>query len=333
MRWGVALCTAAGAMESAFAHVRESVITPQNWLSSWSWDPGIVLSLVLLGGFYAFGQYRLASRRQRNTAVRSWQIGCFWLGYLSLILALDSPLHKLGEVLFSAHMTQHELLMVLAAPLLALGRPLIVFLFALPLSLRIRLGRLTQGSAIRKVWELLSSALVVWLLQAFTLWIWHLPSLYQATLENEAIHALQHTMFLGSALLFWWTLLHGRHGRLGYGAAFLYIFTTFLHTSLLGALITLAGTIWYPVYKGRTIPWHLTSLEDQQLGGLIMWVPSCLILIVVGLALFTAWMGEAERRQRLSSFSQSFLEEEKLVSSESSLEPGIEEAGESRQSA
>jgi cytochrome c oxidase assembly factor CtaG len=87
------------------------------------------------------------------------------------------------------------------------------------------------------------------------------------------------------------------------------------------------------IIKGRTIPWHLTSLEDQQLGGLIMWVPSCLILIVVGLALFTAWMGEAERRQRLSSFSQSFLEEEKLVSSESSLEPGMEDAGESRQTA
>jgi cytochrome c oxidase assembly factor CtaG len=130
--------------------------------------------------------------------------------------------------------------------------------------------------------------------------MWHIPALYQATLDNELIHALQHICFLGTAVLFWWTLIHGSYGRLGYGVAFLYVFTTAVHTSVLGALMTFAQRIWYPIYDGRTAPWHLTPLQDQQLGGLIMWIPSGTVFLVVGLAMFAAWLGESERRGKLS---------------------------------
>jgi cytochrome c oxidase assembly factor CtaG len=97
-------------------------------------------------------------------------------------------------------------------------------------------------------------------------------------------------------LLFWWTLIHGRHGRLGYGAALVYVFTTAAHNSVLGALLTFAPHSWYRTYVASTAAWSLTPLEDQQLGGLIMWVPAGVILLVIGLALFAAWMGECERR-------------------------------------
>lgn len=127
--------------------------------------------------------------------------------------------------------------------------------------------------------------------------------LYEATLDTGWIHALQHICFLGTALLFWWTLVHGRYGRIGYGAAFVYVFTTALHTSILGALMTFTQRVWYPIYEGRTSAWNLSPLEDQQLGGLIMWIPSGLVFLVVGLAMFAAWIGESERRQRLSGFA------------------------------
>ena len=227
-------------------------------------------------------------------------ITSFAAGWLTLLIALISPLHQLGSVLFAAHMSQHELLMLIAAPLLVLGRPLVPFLFAFSPEWRISIGRITKLKSLNAVWKKLTQPLSVWLLHGFTLWIWHLPSLYQATLESDFIHALQHISFLGTALLFWWTLIYGRYGRMGYGTAVLYIFTTGVHSSILGALLTFSHNVWYPIYDGRTIAFGLKAIEDQQLGGLIMWVPSGMVFIALGLALFAAWLGESERRLEYS---------------------------------
>ena len=106
----------------------------------------------------------------------------------------------------------------------------------------------------------------------------------------------QHLSFFISALLFWWALIHGPQGAMGYGAAVLYLFTTSVHSGVLGALITLAGSVWYPSYVGLTSSWGLTPLEDQQLGGLIMWIPAGLVYVVAGLALFAGWLREADVR-------------------------------------
>jgi len=148
----------------------------------------------------------------------------------------------------------------------------------------------------RGTWIAISSAGAAWVIHAVALWIWHAPSLFEAALHSEAIHAVQHLCFLGSALLFWWTLIHGRHGRLGYGAAVVYVFTTAAHNSILGALLTFAPRAWYPTYASTAQNWSLTPLQDQQLGGLIMWVPAGVVLLIVGLALFAAWLGESQRR-------------------------------------
>jgi cytochrome c oxidase assembly factor CtaG len=134
------------------------------------------------------------------------------------------------------------------------------------------------------------------MIHAAVLWGWHAPALFQATLHNEWVHAAQHISFLGSALLFWWALIHGRRGAGEYGLAVLYLFTTAIHSGLLGALLTFARSVWYPDYIGRTESWGLTPLEDQQLGGLIMWVPACLVYIAAGLVLFAKWLQESERR-------------------------------------
>ncbi len=123
-----------------------------------------------------------------------------------------------------------------------------------------------------------------------------MPALFDATLRSDLVHTLQHLCFLGSALLFWWALVHGPRDLAGYGAAVLYLFTTSVHSGVLGALITFAGSVLYPAYAGTTESWGLTALEDQQLGGLIMWVPAGLVYIFAGLALCAGWMRESERR-------------------------------------
>jgi cytochrome c2 len=128
------------------------------------------------------------------------------------------------------------------------------------------------------------------------LWIWHTPSLFQATLQSDLIHSLQHVSFLLSALLFWWAILHGGRAWMGYGAATFYAFTTSIHSGALGALLTFSSVVWYPAYRMSTAAWGLTPLEDQQLGGLLMWIPAGLVYLFTGLALIAGWLRQTETR-------------------------------------
>jgi putative membrane protein len=262
----------------------------------WSWDPAVLAPLVLSGLLYAVGLARLWRRAGVDQGIRRWEAACFAAGWLGLFIALVSPLDALGGILFSAHMAQHEVLILIAAPLLVLGRPLAPFLWALPKEARETAGHWVQAPPVARAWRSLTAPVTVWVLHGVALWIWHLPDLYQATLGDDFIHALQHLSFFGSAALFWWALIHGRFGRLGYGAAVLWVFTTSMHSGVLGALLTFAPRLWYPIYEARTGEWGLSALEDQQLAGLIMWVPAGVLFIVLGLGLFAAWLGEAERR-------------------------------------
>jgi cytochrome c oxidase assembly factor CtaG len=281
---------------NCFAHGLE-IVGPQNMtelLRAWTFEPGVVIPIVASAVLYGVGVFRL--RRASPKSVRRSDSVYFALGWIALVLALVSPIHAWGSVLFAAHMTQHELLMLVAAPLLVLGRPIVPFLWALPKSWAIALAGLSKLRVWEVTWRSISNPLVAWLIHAVVLWSWHLPFLFEATLENPSIHALQHASFLFSALLFWWALIHGRQRALGFGLAVLYMFTTALHSGLLGALLTFANSLWYPAYAERTAAWGLTPLQDQQLGGLIMWVPAGLVYIAAGLALFAGWLRESEIR-------------------------------------
>ena len=279
---------------------------PHNWhdlARAWSFEPLVVTSLAISALLFVFGLYRLWHEAPKRKAIRTWEALCFAGGWLALFVALVSPMHAWGRVLFSAHMTQHEVLMLVAAPLLVLGRPLIAFLWALPVNWSRRIGNLGKIGPVSGIWRTLTIPLVAWLVHAIALWMWHIPRLFEAVLHNETVHTAQHLSFLISALLFWWALIHGPQGAMGYGAAVLYLFTTSIHSGVLGALITIAGSVWYPSYVGLTSSWGLTPLEDQQLGGLIMWIPAGLVYVIAGLALFAGWLREADlragRRERL----------------------------------
>jgi putative membrane protein len=219
----------------------------------------VIACLALSAWLYLRGVVRLWRASAPGVGLRKWEAAAYAAGWLALLVGLVSPLHPMGRVLFSAHMTQHEVLMLVAAPLLVLGRPLIPFIWALPASWRPKVGALGKARWFEKGWRALTNPLAAWAIHAVALWIWHAPDLFQATIDDEFIHTLQHLSFLLSALLFWWAIVHSSKGLMSYGAAVLYMFTTSVHSGLLGALITFSSSVWYPAYAETTRDWGLTG--------------------------------------------------------------------------
>lgn len=273
-------------------------------LGQWIFEPFTVLLLAISAAWYARGVGVLWAKAGRGRGIRVWETVAFGAGLLSLAIGLLSPLAWVSQMLFSAHMTQHELLMLVSAPLLVFGRPFQACFWAFSLRQREWLGARTRRGVVPATWHVLTSPAAVCGLHAMALWVWHVPALYEAALRSEAIHALQHTCFVVTAALFWWGMVEGRYGRTGYGAAVAYVFLTAVHSSILGALMTVAPSLWYPSYAAAGAPWRVDALEDQQLAGLLMWVPSGVIWIVLGLALLAAWLGESERRARVGSVAR-----------------------------
>lgn len=269
---------------SAWGHAPDAGVSGEvNLLTfdPWSW-------LLLLGSalLYLRGAWRLRRGRRRE----------HWLfagGWASLVVALGPPLDPLGGYLFTAHMLQHELLILLSAPLLVLSRPGGVLLWGLPEGGRRLFKRLRRRRWLRASWNALSSASGAWLLHAAVLWGWHLPPLFNASVLNDAVHAAQHASFFLSALLFWWALLQRREA-----GAVLYLFTTAVHSSLLGALLSFSPTVWYSPYLATTRLFGLDPVQDQQLGGLIMWIPAGLVFLVAGLVLTARCLNDTPPLER-----------------------------------
>jgi putative membrane protein len=259
---------------------------------TWKPDPLAAGLLFFAVAWYSAGLRRM--HRHRALAHGSvLEISSFAIAWLLLVVALLSPLATVSEWLFSVHMTQHELLMLVAAPLLAIGRPLVPMVWALPKTWR----RAAAGAATTGVLSILTTPFVVFVLHALALWIWHVPVLYEAAVLDDRVHLIQHLSFTGTAALFWWSLVRGRYGRLGYGVAVFYVFATALHSGGLGALLAFSPAPWYSIYVARAGV-SGDPLQDQQLGGVLMWVPSGIALMLAGLGLFAAWLGEADRRRR-----------------------------------
>jgi putative membrane protein len=279
---------------AALAHTPEapSAVAP---LWKWGAEPWVLGLLAVSALLYARGVWRLWAIAGWGRGIGETAVLAFAGGWLTLVVALASPLDPLGGRLFSAHMLQHELLMVLAAPLLVLGRPLAAWTWAFDAPTRRRIGRAVQARWLAGPWSALTDPVVAWCLHGVILWTWHMPVLFSAALQHEAIHIAQHATFLVSALFFWWTALAGdpRVAR-GTGMAVASLFTTMLHTAALGALLSLAPTPWYPPYLSTTSAAGMDPLEDQQLGGLVMWVPSGLAYVFAALGL----LGRMLNRQR-----------------------------------
>ncbi len=260
--------------------------------SVWTYDPWIVSPLFVSAVLYIIGSHRLWSRAGNGQGIPPWQRACFWLGWIALAMALLSPLHWLGERLFVAHMVEHEVLMVVAAPLLVVARPVGALLWGLPRRWRLAVGRAMRHSLVERPWKVLTDPWVSTAVHAAALWVWHLPWLYDQVLSNVVMHRLQHVSFFVSAVLFWWSLFYGKQGRRGYGVAVACLFFTSLQSAVLGIFLTLSRQLWYPQQGMFADICGLTPLEDQQLAGLVMWVPPGFIYLGVALFFAAQWISE-----------------------------------------
>jgi cytochrome c oxidase assembly factor CtaG len=265
----------------AVAHGAHAGLTP-----SWTFDPWVVVPLLLSAALYALGTVRLWRHAGIGRGIRRAQVSCYAAGWLMLAGALVSPLHEMGEHLFTAHMIEHEIIMACAAPLLALARPIGAFLWAFPLRVRRRLGQAGRQRAMRCLWTAVTrpTAATVW--HGAVIWFWHAPVMFDAAVASLLLHRLQHITFLVSALAFWWALIR----RSDRGAATLHVFVTMIHTTLLGALMTMAPRVLYERQTTDSLHWGLTPLEDQQLAGLVMWVPAGSIYAAAALGFAALWI-------------------------------------------
>jgi putative membrane protein len=255
----------------------------------WTFDPWIVTPLVLAGLLYAVGSWRLW-RRARSVA-QFRRAALYGAGWFALAAALVSPLHWLGEHLFTFHMIEHEIVMALSAPLMVAARPVAALLWGLPQRMRRGFGRAMRTDVARTVWNFVSGGAVATFLHALAIWAWHAPVLFDAAVENVALHRLQHVSFFLTAVLFWWSVLW----RSERGVAAWHLFITMLHTGVLGALMALAPRVLYVMQTRTAQDWGLTPLEDQQLAGLMMWVPAGTIYVGAALAMAARWIASSSR--------------------------------------
>ncbi len=275
---------------------------PHDLWQAWNWDPWLLGSLAITSYLYGRGVYALWQRAGVGRGISRRQILLFSLGLLTLVVALVSPLDALSDALFSAHMVQHMLLLYVAPLFFVLGAPPVLFMWAIPQPWRRPMTHWWRQQfwhhLVHRLWQVVLNPLTIWALFGLVLWLWHAPLFYQAAVLNRFIHVLEHISFFGVSLLFCWLLVYaGRYRSTGYGTILLIIFTTAMHSGLLGALLTFAATPLYPVYAATVAQWGLTLLVDQQLAGVIMWVPVGFFYLAAMLILVARWLRAMEQTQ------------------------------------
>ena len=262
--------------------------------TSWSIHPSTVIGLGGLGLVYLWSARRAgrdsalgarhpveheggAPSAERPSAV---QRGRFFAGLLVLFLSLNGPIHDLSDYyLFSGHMVQHLLLTLVAPPLLLSG--------VTGAMLRPALG----NGGVRRAARFLTRTAICYALFNVTMAAWHIPALYNAALDNHAIHIVEHLMFIATAVLMWWPLLSPlpELPRASYPAQMLYCFLMAIPMTIVAIYIAMADSLLYPAYASAPRLWGISPMEDQQYGGLIMWVPGGLFFYGVMSVVFFKW--------------------------------------------
>jgi cytochrome c oxidase assembly factor CtaG len=200
------------------------------------------------------------------------------------------------------HMVQHEILIMVAPPLLLLADPLPVLLWGLPRNFRLSVRHLlARGAPVRQLLHVATWMPIAWGIYVVTLWIWHIPAAYETALRNHLVHDLEHLTLFGTALLFWWPIVNPAprlHGQIAYGFRILYIIAAAFQTVALGFVIAVTERVLYPFYTAAPRPWRLSPLDDQAFGGAIMSEAAMMFLIPL-LVLVTRWLNDEERRTHL----------------------------------
>lgn len=269
-------------------------------VTSWDFEPDLVAAMVLAVGLYVVGWIRLGHDGRRGAGLSTWRAWSYCGAILTIFVALLSPINAFSDLFFFAHMIQHLLLMLVAAPLVWLGAPILPLMWAFPLPIRKGCGRLfAHGRPLQWVLNLLTNPLVAQGLFLVTLAGWHVPSSYDLAQGRSLIHEFEHAMFLGASLLFWWPVIHpwGGRRRLSYEASIAFFIPPILVSNLIGALLTFANYPLYSNYLGVPRLWGISVVLDQQLGGLIMWIPGMVPYAIAIFILVSQLMKQGEARE------------------------------------
>lgn len=269
-------------------------------LLDWTFEPGEVIGLAVASLWYAAGVRAMWRRAKPGHGVRRWQAWSYAAGIATLAVALMSPIDAAAEQIFAAHMVQHLLLIVVAAPLMVLGAPAPALWWGIPPRMRRAVARTwLRSRGLQRTWHTCTAPGLVVAAHIVALWFWHFPAPYQLALRNDAVHAAEHLSFLGTAVLFWWVVLQPAGARrLSHPATLIAIVVTLVQSAALGAFLVYARTPWYPAHAAGARAWGLTPLEDQQLAGIIMWIPAGVAYLAAAVWTFVEWMAWDERRAR-----------------------------------
>ncbi len=273
-------------------------MTPFTW--PWRWE--VALPLALWAGLYTAGWYRLYRRGHRRLA-SWWALAVHTAAVLAVVLALLTPVYTWSRYLFSVNMAHHMLLLMVAPPLFWLARPFPILLWTLPRGVRQRLPRgLASGRAVREAIRWLTNPGLAWLVFAATFWTWHTPEMYNAAMRRLFLEDLQHATFFFTALLFWWHVVAAAprwHGRISYGWRIGYVMAALAQNEILAVAITFANTLWYTYYQEVPRLWGLSPLDDQRLGGAIMWVPGGMMYGIAAVVLLYKIIAAEEKKPPL----------------------------------
>jgi putative membrane protein len=262
------------------------------------WSPPIVLTgtLIVVGLVYARG--RFAIRTTRRIQFSPWRLGFFLLGLAVIWLAIASPLDGFADVLLSAHMVEHLLLMSFAPPLLLLGWPVVPLLRGLPRGVTVHLlGPLIRMKALRHLGHFLITPLVAWLAMNLIFLGWHVPAAYDFALEHEHWHQFEHLCFLGTSILFWWPVIRPWPTRESYAGwlLLLYLVMADIVNTVLSAFLAFCDRPVYPYYLREPNAFDISPLSDQRAGAVVMWVIGSLIFLVPAVVLTVRLLQHGER--------------------------------------
>ena len=288
-----------GQLTSASSAAHDTIREGHSVWTAWTFDLPVIVPAVFVAFFYARGLHRWKDRHRPHPV---WRTACYYLGLTLLVLSIVSPVDSLGAHHFFMHMIQHEVIMLVAIPLALLGAPTTPVLRGMPRWLRLGVvAGLAGDSIVRFVWGFLTQPLVAFVLYTVVLIVWHLlPGWYNEAVRDPNVHYLQHLSFAGTAFLFWWNVIDPAplHASMGHLLRMVYLLAATTAQSVIAALITLSDRPLYDVYVTARPIFDISPLADQELGGLIMWVPGQMVhLLVIGV-LFGVWAVQSERQQR-----------------------------------
>lgn len=247
------------------------------------WSPPLLLTACLLACALVYTRGFFAIRRTRASHFPMWRLGAFLFGIATIWIAIASPLDGFADVLLSAHMVEHLLLMSFAPPLLLLGNPVVPLLRGLPRGGRVRVfGPLLRARPLRRFGHLLVVPLVAWLAMNLVFLGWHVPAAYDFALEHENWHAFEHLCFLGTSILFWWPLIRPWPTGVRYAGwlLLLYLVMADIVNTALSAFLAFCDRPVYGYYLRTPNPFHLSPLSDQRAGAVVMWVIGSLVFLV-----------------------------------------------------